>query len=210
MMAVAAGAQSWTFDSGAQEWKVRDLSNYADTGTTYSVDWLPTGGATGGYISRIDPSGGYYFFDAPITPATDYSAYIGGVLDFSLRGDFNDWTADSNVVLRGVSGGNATTLLGHVPVFQETGTWLTYSLALKATAFELAANPGTVPSPEVFRDVMSSLSMFLLPAEFGNGVKETTALDSVLITSIPEPATYAALLGGSILALVTIRRYRRR
>ena len=210
MMAVAAGAQSWTFDGGNEGWKVRDLSNYADTGTTYSVDWSATGGSTGGYISRVDPSGGYYFFDAPIAPATDYSAYIGGVLDFSLRGDFNDWTTDSYVVLRGVSGGNVTTLLGFVPVLPETNEWLSYSLSLKATAFELAANPGTVPTPEVFRDVMSNLSMVLLPAEFGNGVKETTALDSVRITAIPEPATYAALLGGAILAMVTIRRYRQR
>ena len=114
------------------------------------------------------------------------------------------------MVLRGGSGGNVTTLLGYVPVFKETGAWIAYSLALKPTAFELATNPGTVPTPEVFRDVMSNLSMVLLPAEFGNGVKETTALDSVRITAIPEPATYAALLGGAILALVAIRRYRRR
>lgn len=56
---------------------------------------------------------------------------------------------------------------------------------------------------------MSNLSMVLLPAEYGNGVKETTALDSVRITAVPEPATYAALLGGAALT-VAVRRYRRR
>ncbi len=210
MLAVAAAAQTWTFDGGSEGWQGRDLSSYTETGVPSEVQWNPAGGASGGYISKFDPSDRTYFLEAPITAGSDYSSFIGGSLTFSLRSDFNDWANDNVVILRGVTGGNLTTIVSTVPLPDPTSTWLSYSVDLEADNFHLGSRGGSAPSATQFAEIMGSLSTFMLPAEFGNGVKETTGIDSVSFTAIPEPSTYAAIIGALALGVVTLRRYRRR
>lgn len=209
-IAVAAAAQSWTFDGGAEGWRARDLTSYTETGVASPVVWNSNGAGLGGYISKFDPSEQTYFFEAPITAGSDFSAFVGGDLTFSLRSDFNDWGNDNVVVFRGVTGGISTTIVTTVPVPNPTNTWLSYTVDLEAENFHLGSRGGSSPSTVQFAEIMGSLSTFLLPGEFGNGVKETTGLDSVRFTAIPEPSTYAVLVGGAALVLVAVRRYRRR
>lgn len=209
-IAVAAAAQSWTFDGDAQGWQARDLTSYTEIGDASDVVWNETGGASGGYISKFDPSVRSYFLEAPIAAGSDYSSFVGGSLAFSLRSDFNDWVNDNVVIFRGVTGGVSTTIVTTVPVPDPTGVWLSYTVDLDAANFHVGSRDGSAPSAVQFTEIMGSLSTFLLPGEFGNGVKETTGIDSVRFTAIPEPSTYAALVGGAALSLVAIRRYRRR
>ena len=44
---------------------------------TGSLTWHATGGNPGGFVSGLDPSGGTFMFQAPIS-GVNYSAFIGG------------------------------------------------------------------------------------------------------------------------------------
>lgn len=208
VLAVAAGAQTWTFDGDQEGWIARDIVSYSDLGDPSELMWTGSGGASGGYVSKYDPSMNTFCFSAPITAGTDYSAYLGGNLTFSLQSDFNDWTADSVVILRGLDSGNLTTIVSALPA--PNPTWTGYSIDLTGASFRIGNQSGAVVSDAQFASIMGNLSTFMISGEYGNGVKETTGLDSVSFGVIPEPSTTAVLLGSAALLVVGIARRRKR
>ncbi len=207
-IAVTAGAQTWTFDSDQQGWIARDIVGYSEVGAASELSWNSAGPGLGGYVSKFDPSMNTFCFAAPIVANSDYSAFVGGTLTFSMTSDFSDWTADNGVILRGLDAGNLTTIVSAIPV--PGLSWSDYVVNLNASSFRVGSQGGAMVSDTAFNSIMGSLSTFMISGEYGNGVKETTRLDSVSFNAIPEPSTYAALLGSAALALVAVRRYRRR
>src|SRR5882724_9209082 len=85
-----ASAQLWTFDSSNQGWRIDDLTGLGDYTTshgTFTANWNATGGNPGGYISAADPSDFTFMFQAPSAQLGDYSRFLGGKLNFSLKTD---------------------------------------------------------------------------------------------------------------------------
>jgi hypothetical protein len=206
--AVTALAQTWNFDTGSQGWTLFDAvgsGDYSSIGSG-SVTWNATGGNPGGFISAIDPSSGTFMFQAPIS-GVNYSAFNGGLLNFSLRTDqAPDFTDDSVIVFKGGVGGlTLVSTLGTLP----NTAFTNYSLSLNAGAFHLNNLAGAVATAGQFADVLSNLNLFLIDGEFHNGVSEATGLDSVAFVAatppgvaVPEPSVYgvagAALLAGAV------------
>ncbi len=206
LLAVAAGAQTWTFDGSQQGWIARDLANYSEVGDASELNWVSEG--SGGYVTKFDPSMNTFFFSAPITAGTNYSSYVGGQLTFTLRSDFSDWTADNVVILRGISEGNLTTIVAPIAV---PGTdWTNYSIGLTGSNFRVGNQSGAAVTDTQFSSIMGNLSTFMISGEYGNGVKETTGLDNVSFGVIPEPSTTAAIIGAAALLVAGIVRRRSR
>lgn len=212
-IAVTAGAQSWTFDSGDDGWQVIELAGSGGPNwTTVLSNWTPTysasGGESGGYISALDNSSATAFaFER--TVAGGFAAYDGGSLQFSLRTTISDWTGDRYVALLG----NSQTIIADM-VAVPAATWTSYTLGLHSVNFRYNSPAGAPVSTADFAAILNDLRSIRIAAEFGSsgptGPFETTSLDSVSFAAIPEPSTYAALLGGAVLALAAARRYRRR
>lgn len=194
LFAVAAGAQTWTFDSGDEGWQVNDLQGGTDWVTSYGVSpvtWNPSGGVSGGYISAVDPSGYTYTFEK--TGLGDYSTYVGGMFGFSLQSTGTTWTTDNVVVFRG--GATNQILVTEIGALPGT-TWTDYSLDLTADKFHYGSMGGAVATATDFAAVMSELTAVRISAEYvASPPWETTGLDRVSFAAIPEPATTAALLG---------------
>lgn len=210
---VSAATVAWNFDTDAQGWQIDDFAGTGDYTTPFVVSpvtYHSTGGASGGYISAIDPSDGTFLFQAPSTQLGDFSAFLGGKLTFSLQTDQEtNWTADSVVVLRGASSG--LTLIS--PLAQPGFTWTNYSIDLVASSFRYGNLAGSPVSAADLSAVLSDLGTFLINAEYHAGVSETTGLDQVAFTSleagptpVPEPTTYGLLGAAALLGLMALRR----
>lgn len=207
-------AQTWGFDSDAQGWTVYDAvgaGNYALLGSG-TLNWNAAGGNPGGFVSATDPSSGSFFFRAPIS-GVNYSAFNGGLLNFSLQTDQPaDYFADSVIVFQGgVSNLTIVAALGSQPGV----SWTNYSLSLNAGAFRLDNLSGSSVTAAQFAEVLGSLNLFLIDGEFHDGVSETTGLDSVAfvasagVDAVPEPSVYG-LAGVAMLAAVSALRRRAR
>ena len=197
LLAVAAGAQTWTFDSGAEGWQVNDFG--ADWVTSFGVTqptWSPSGGAPGGFVSAQDPSSATFVFEK--LALGDYSTFVGGKLGFALQCTANSWDGDNVVVFRGGAADQIlVTQIGALPAT----TWTDYSLDLTADKFRYGSKSGGVVNGADFASVMGNLTAVRISAEYGASTPgipdtfETTGLDRVSFTAIPEPATSAAMLG---------------
>lgn len=206
--ASVASAQTWNFSAGAEGWIIHDLAGVGDYVTsfgTYAVDWNAAGGTPGGYISRVDPTSNTYFFEAPTAALGNYSAYAGGQLTFSLRSTLNSWTLDNVVVLRGgASNQIIVAAISPLPV----PDWTTYTIGLTGDQFRYNNLSGAAVSSSDFAAILGNLTAFRISAEYGAVVEEVSGLDSVTF-AIPEPSTYAALLGAGALGFVAWSRRRR-
>jgi hypothetical protein len=208
----SALAASWNFDTGTEGWTLFDTvgsGNYSNIGTG-SLNWSAIGGNPGGFVSAVDPSNGAFMFKAPIS-GVDYSAFNGGLLEFSLQTDrFPDFSEDSVIVFKG-GAANLTIVsaLGRQPGV----SWTDYSLSLDPNAFRLNNLSGAVVAPNQFADVLASLQLFLINGEFHSGVAETTSLDTVAFVApgaaVPDSSDFG-LAGITILAMIALRHRAKR
>ncbi len=207
----------WTFDTDAQGWQINDFPGTADYTTpsvVSPVTYHATGGASGGYISALDPSDNTYLFQAPTSQLGNYTGFIGGNLTFSLQTDQEtNWFNDSVVVFRQMSSG--LTIIA--PLAQPGSTWTDYSIDLVASSFRYDNLSGAVVSVSDFASVLGDLGTFLIDAEYHAGATETTGLDSVVFTRapvvdspVPEPSAYGVIGAVALLGLALRRRYLRR
>lgn len=198
----ATAAPAASFDAGAQGWSVVDFNccgQYTVPAAGYTPDWSAAGGAAGGFISFADPSGGSFYFAASSGFTGDLSAYLSGTLSFARKvstpAGSVQWRDDPDVVI--VSGGQAYVWRG---ADNPGADWTAEQVTLAAPGWSLGALGGAAVSDAAFAAALGSVSALYIRGETINGVVETTALDSVQITPVPEPATALMLLAGLALA----------
>jgi hypothetical protein len=176
--APAGAPVSSTFDTGVEEWVVKDLNcgNYASVLGTYALNWFSSGGDPGAHVGLQDPTGNCYFFDAPAAYLGDRSAFAGAALRFSLRTTVNDWPPGSVLVL---IGGNGIVLVHDFD--QPTSVWSQYEVPLEAAGFRVNSAGGAPASPAQMAAVLGDLEALRISAEYGSEQgAETTFLDSVV------------------------------
>lgn len=202
-----------TFNADAEGWVVVDFPSSSAQYISPGKDELEPnhfagGGANGGYIGFPDPSSDSFFFSAPAGFVGDWSDYFGGRLRYTQKvtapAGFGAWRGDPDVVL--VSNGRA--LLFQHPDNPGSG-WTSFSAALNGTGWHYDLPGGAPVSAADFRQALGNVSALYLRGEYIAGVVETTALDNVAITPVPEPETYAMLLAGLGLVGLAVRRHRR-
>jgi hypothetical protein len=199
---VLAAPVSSTFDAFSEGWIVTDfagLGDYASVLGSYAVSWNGAGGNPGGHVAASDPSTGSYFFTAPAQYLGDQSTATGAALAFDLRTTHDTYGSDNVVVLIGNGGQIAVTPIPQPAV----GVWQTFSVSLSAAGFRQNNLSGPVISPAAFAAILADLEGLHIPAEFANGLIETTQLDNVQL--LPEPGALAAL---ALLAPLAVRRGR--
>lgn len=184
---------SSTFDTDDDGWSIVDFPNsmsHVSPGSILPLDWNAAGGESGAYVLKRDPSEGIYAFNAPVKYLGNLTSVAGGTLEFSLRSDRQDWTADSVVSFVGEIGGATRAVVALIQP-QPTVAWTRYSIPLVAESFLYDNRSGATLSEIDFRSVLANVAAIRINAEYGGIVVETTALDSVrlLQPSSGEPAS---------------------
>lgn len=182
-------AASSTFTSGNEGWNLTDLPGNATAYTPALGTFPVVHDSAGGFISGTDPTNNTIFFGAPAAFLGDQSAALGGTLTFDLRTTHDTWTIDTLVVVAGTNGTVLVAPIAQPPV----NVWSSYSVAISPAGWRVTNPAGAVPTPTQLADVLSSVSMLAIPAEFGNGLVETTSLDNVSLNVLPEPASLGAI-----------------
>lgn len=180
-----------TFDDDAEGWWTAGGSD----GTVHA----------GSYIYAQDTSiNDAYYFDAPDSWDGDWSAYIGGTLEFDIKiisiGNddsayfYNGW---EDVVIRSVHGVYMEHHTGIQPV---VGAWTHFSVSLVASSFSV--------DESVFNTIMANFGGLKIRGDYMTYLDDITALDNVSVSSQPIPAPAALLLFST--GLVGLIGYRRK
>jgi len=210
-----ASAVSSNFDTDADGWTVIDVATgslgdaaYVDDGSVAEFDYKSTGGNPGGYIEAIDPSDGTFLFVAPAKFLGNLSGYAGGTLawdTFYTPNDENDWRGDPDVILSN----GTTTIVYQAPANPVGTSWNSFVTTLSPGAgWTIGGVSGTAATADDFAAVLGGVTILRIRGEFYTGVVETTGLDNVVLTAVPEPGTWALMAGG--FALLGLRAARRR
>lgn len=171
------------FDAGAEGWRVR-VTSVESLGIFWGTLDPPNhvegeGGDPGGHVSMRDPNPGYYFFSAPGSYVGGGDLY-GGSLSFSLRTTHDDPDVDplgQSVVLFAADGSYVRYPLHEHPRVNE---WSRYTIPLVEGGW-LFADGDTVADRATVRGILGALEGILIPADWGRGLVEDTALDSVVL-----------------------------
>ncbi len=185
---VAAAAPSSSFDSGTEGWSVVDLNPpYDGVGTAYAVLHQD------GHIVFADPSVQSFFFEAPSAFLGDLSSWFGGTLSYrqKVTPATPEWRDDPDVV---IVGGGLTL------VFQNVANpgvdWTDYSVVLGGTGWRVDSLTGAAATSLQMQAALGGVERLRIRGEYVSGVIETTALDDVSISAVPEPASWAMLMSG--------------
>jgi len=188
---VAVANPSSDFDDGAQGWSVVDLDpDFSGVGTPYAAVLQE------GYIEFADPSPRSFFFEAPSYFLGDLSAYLGGSLRYSQKVSpiTPEWRDDPDVV---IVGGGLTL------VFQNSNSpgadWTEYSVGLASPGWRVGSLGGAEATSLQFQAALGSVDRLRIRGEYVNGVVETTSLDNVSISPVPEPGNWVLTLSGLLL-----------
>lgn len=195
------------FDSGSNGWQAVDLNgDYTASGSIFALSYHGSGGNPGGYISATDPSNGSFYFQAPSAFLGNLSAYQGGTLSFDTfyTPHDNAWLSDPDIVL---SNGSTTLFYSRGSNPGDTWTHLDISLAPGA-GWTVGSFGGTAATASDFASVLSGTTLLRIRGEYYNGVAETTGLDNVVLSAVPEPEVWAAMLVG--LSGIGLRARRRK
>ncbi len=143
---------------------------------TFEPDWLPSGGASGGYISEFDPNNRHFAFSMPNSLLGDRSAARGGWLRFWLRVTHNNNEESQQVILYGMD--DDTWLSHRYPhAALRIGRWLRMEVVLEPQSF--VDRSGEHPTDAAFDELLGGLGRVLITGDTGSGLIETTDLDSV-------------------------------
>ncbi len=175
-----------SFEVDTEGWIVWDAncSNYSQTLATHTPTWQPAGGDAGGWVQHHDSTNYCSFFAAPAPYLGDRSAYVSGILEFSLSSTESDWQNSDVVVLIGAG----RVICYELPLMPPSPpAWRHYVVPLQAGEFTYNNESGATVSAADFAAVLADLDGLLLPAEFGAQIEETVGLDSVWLRQPDTP-----------------------
>lgn len=201
LAAPAAGAVDLVrtdFDSDAEGW--RAINGVAAQG------WVESGGDPGGFFSALDSGGGVVFvYDAPAAYLGDQSAALGGTLSFSLKTSTLAFPMSNNqATVRFVGGGiTLAAVVGDAPGLD----WTQYTLDLVPTNFRIGDANGAVATAADLAWVFGQVETLRIRGEFSQ-IIDRGGLDTVVLSAVPEPATWALALAGAA-GLAWRRRFAR-
>ncbi|MDY0056418.1 MAG: laminin B domain-containing protein [Methyloversatilis sp.] len=197
----AFAAPSSTFDSGTEGWTVSDTNPPFDS---FGGAFTPDYDEAGQFIRYTDPSVMSFFFEAPESFLGELTAYYRGTLRYSqtLSVQTPQWRDDPDVVLAGGA--------GLVLVFQHDDQpgvgWTDFTVSLSEGGWRVGGLAGSFATAAQMQSVLGDLQRLRIRGEYISGVVETTALDNVSITAVPEPASWALMLSGAALVAAAARR----
>lgn len=192
------------FSSDSSGWQLIDLQgsgNYTNVIGTQGVTYN-----SGGYISATDPSNYSFYFDAPDKYTGNLSAYSGGTLSFDTFYTPNEtssaWRDDADIMLT-----SGSTHLVWQAASNPGATWTHVNVVLGVSqGWKIGTIHGNDATASEIANALSNVTALRIRGEYVNGVVETTALDNVVLTPVPEPETYAMFLAGLGLMGAAARR----
>ena len=168
------------FDDGTQGWLVVDLDpDLNGVGRPRAAVLQEVG------IELIDPSSRSFFFEGSSCFIGDLSAYFGGSLRYSQRVSpiTPEWREDPEVVIAG-GGRSDTRVPEREQVRAESGLAIRSAWRIRRRIGSLG---GAEATPLQFRTAPGGIERLRIRGEYINGVFETTSLDNVSISAVPEP-----------------------
>lgn len=202
--ATLANAQISSFDANDEGWTVTSFNNpnANDFGvmSTSGVTFNATGGNGGGYVSKLDPDTGDFYFIAPTQFLGNRSGSTTLLYDLIYNGTADYQTHDVVLV------GTAKRLIYRAnPDIVPGANWATFTVSLSPASTWLNGIGGPAATATDFAEVLSNLQGLYIKGEYTSGVVETTGLDNVRLEPVPEPASIAAV-GVGLLALLRRRK----
>jgi hypothetical protein len=192
-----ANDEGWTFTSFANP-AANDFSVISSGAVTYN----PSGGNGGGYVSKTDPDSGDFYFIAPSAFLGNQATATSLSYDLVYNGNVDYQTHD--VVLVGTS---KKLIYRANPDIVPGANWSSVTVSLSPASAWLNGIGGPAATVTDFAEVLGNLQGIYIKGEYTVGVVETTGLDNVSLSSVPEPGSFAVLgLGMALL----IRRKRSR
>lgn len=191
--ASTASAASANFNSGSEGWTT-------PVGGTQT--WQATGGNAGGWLQVEDIDGNTdIHLTAPAAWLGNWSPYLGGTFSFdakNVNGIATDWPGFGEITISGTAGSVVLDIAAAGQPVAD-GLWHRYSVSLTPAA-------GWSGSASL-ASVLANVTSLSINGELHAGPGEIVGFDNIQVTAVPEPASYALLLGG--LALLAGRRRKR-
>lgn len=158
-----------TFTKNADGWTI--------AGDVQTFEWLPEGGAKGGYIHWVDAAAGAdSYWQAPEKFTGDLSGFAGGKLSFDWYSSGDNYQT-GDVILTGADG---TVLVADAP---DPGTsWTPAAIKLSAANWHVGTIDGDVATKQELAGVLSNVTSLQIRAEHVSG-GEDGGLDNVSLKS---------------------------
>lgn len=165
-----------------------------------NVTWQSAGGNPGGTIKLVDSvSGGVMYWIAPAKFLGDQSGAFGRSLSFDLKqviGTPNQFSDEDVVLVGAAPGGGSLTLVLDLGSYPATdGSWTSYSIPLAVGGWKIGTAGGAAASAAQLQSVLGGLTSLRIRAEYQTG-SDTDYLDNVVLSAVPEPSAWAAMVLG--------------
>lgn len=191
--------RSSDFDTGLDGW--RTLNGATD------ASFVAAGGDPGGFITATEGQipGRAWVWDAPSSFGGDWSLAYGGTVNYSMKVDTVLGSTDNVADLKLI--GTSLTLVADAGAGPGLD-WTRYSVLLTPGVWHLDSLDGELATAAQLSAVLANVVDLRIRGEYSPIAKDTGSLDSVFISAVPEPSTWALWLAG-IGAVGAVARRRR-